>query len=427
MIVDSRCRVLHRVPPQVCERKKHIYDPVVLSLGPYHHGKPRFQQVERLKDEVLGMMLDSKDKDLYLSKIRERIFEIRDFYGGLTINEYDNETLSEMMLRDGCFVLYYMEICSGDEEKDNHIVRSLGLSRVAFMFRDFFMLENQIPLWVVKLFIGSIYNEEDQCEAFLYKFLSEMNFGDDRLTRIPWEEQEPLHLLEAHRTTLIKGESISTTTIEVPSMSHRRTFRFRWGRKKAYQSSLFETVNSQFRSVTDLKAKSIHFGPSSNCLTDIRFNSHPFYGKLQLPIWFVTNNSKVFFSNLIAFEMSPETDTDFAVISYVNFMKSLLEEPKDVKELREKKILFSCLANDEEVVKMFKEMDTYGMDNIGIFQDVKKRIDEHCDSRGKTWKAKLIYTYFRNPWNAIALLAAIFLLCLTFLQTYYTIHPPIQG
>ncbi|KAL6523816.1 hypothetical protein OROHE_016354 [Orobanche hederae] len=430
---EPQCRVLHKVPPQVREQKKHIYDPVVLSLGPYHHGQPQFQHVEKFKGEVLGIMFDSKDKDLLLNKIRSRVDEIRNFYGDSSSpREGDDEALAEIMLRDGCFVLYYMEICSGDEDKDVYISRRLGLSEVAFMFRDFFMLENQIPLWLIELLFTLIYINEEW-EAFLSTFLSHMKFGDERMTNIPWKykEEEPLHLLEAHRTTLVGGESFNSiglvTTTTTTTKTHRRGIHkfFRWGWKKSLcpSTSLFKTVNSQFRSVTDLKGKGIRFGPSSECLRDIKFNSYLFYGKLELPIWFVTNNSKVFFSNLIALEMSPETNTDFSVISYINFMKSLIAEAKDVKELREKDILFSSLANDEEVVTMFKEMDTYGMDNISIFQDVRERIDKHCDSRGKTWKAELIHTYFRSPWTAIALFAATFLLSLTFIQTLYTMNP----
>ncbi|KAK4432081.1 hypothetical protein Salat_0970200 [Sesamum alatum] len=148
-----------------------------------------------------------------------------------------------------------------------------------------------------------------------------------------------------------------------------------------------------------------------------------FVRRLQLPICFVTNNAKVFFSNVIAFEMSPETCTDYSVLSYLSFMKSLIENVKDVKELREKGILFSCLGSDEEVVKVFKEIDTHGMDYLGAFRDVKMRIEEHCNSKAKTWMAELIHTYFRSPWTATSLFATILLLCLTFLQTYYTIHP----
>ncbi|KAK4387757.1 hypothetical protein Sango_2382300 [Sesamum angolense] len=104
-------------------------------------------------------------------------------------------------------------------------------------------------------------------------------------------------------------------------------------------------------------------------------------------------------------------------------MKSLIENPKDVKELRENGILFSRLGSDEEVVELFKEIDTYGLGSRYVFPDVKMRIEEHCNSKAKTWMAELIHTYFRSPWTAVALFAATFLLCLTFLQTFYTIRP----
>ncbi|KAL0346196.1 UNVERIFIED_CONTAM: hypothetical protein Sradi_4450900 [Sesamum radiatum] len=120
---------------------------------------------------------------------------------------------------------------------------------------------------------------------------------------------------------------------------------------------------------------------------------------------------------MIAFEMSPETDTDRDVISYVNFMKSLIETPRDVKALREKGILFSRLGSDEEVVKMFKQIDTFGVEKWDHFLDVKMRIEEHCNSKARTWMAELIHAYFLSPWTAIALFAAVILLSLTSLQT----------
>ncbi|KAL2501964.1 Plant protein of unknown function [Forsythia ovata] len=126
---------------------------------------------------------------------------------------------------------------------------------------------------------------------------------------------------------------------------------------------------------------------------------------------------------MIAYKASPGSDVGFSIICYINFLKSLIVKPEDVKELREKKILFSNLDGDEQVVQVIKEIDTCGIYLATIFDDVKMRIEEHCSNKAKTWIAKLIHTYFRNPWTFIALLAAIFLLYLTFLQTYYTINP----
>ncbi|KAG8373084.1 hypothetical protein BUALT_Bualt12G0133900 [Buddleja alternifolia] len=56
---------------------------------------------------------------------------------------------------------------------------------------------------------------------------------------------------------------------------------------------------------------------------------------------------------------------------------------KDVKELQESGIIFSTLGSDEGVASIFKEIDTYGMDTILVFQDVKMRVEEYCCSKAK--------------------------------------------
>ncbi|KAG6386642.1 hypothetical protein SASPL_151810 [Salvia splendens] len=121
--------------------------------------------------------------------------------------------------------------------------------------------------------------------------------------------------------------------------------------------------------------------------------------------------------------MSQGIKTDFGVVSYFNFMKTLINYVKDVKVLREKGILYSQLANDEEVVEMFQSINTYGFSNTDLFLEVKMRIEEHCNSKANTWMTDLINTNFRSPWAIIALVVATILLCLTFVQTYYTINP----
>ncbi|KAL0456356.1 UNVERIFIED_CONTAM: hypothetical protein Slati_0974800 [Sesamum latifolium] len=143
----------------------------------------------------------------------------------------------------------------------------------------------------------------------------------------------------------------------------------------------------------DLKAKGIRFRPSSKFLKDIRFESYYLHGQLQLPTCHITEDFKHKCSNMIAFEFSPGIYTDFGVTSYVNFMKSLIQSPDDVKELREKGIFTTTLSN-KEVVQMFEEMDTYGLEKRDAFLEVKMRIEKHCSNKAKTWMAELLHTYF---------------------------------
>ncbi|KAH6799742.1 hypothetical protein C2S51_036226 [Perilla frutescens var. frutescens] len=127
----------------------------------------------------------------------------------------------------------------------------------------------------------------------------------------------------------------------------------------------------------------------------------------------------------MALEISPGTPcADMMVTSYLALMKSMIEDSKDVKALLEKGIIVSFVGESEEVVRIFKETDSHGIENIqGVFDVMKMRINDHCNGKAKTWIAELINTNFHSPWTAIALFAAAFLLCLTFLQTYYTINP----
>ncbi|XP_012847054.1 PREDICTED: UPF0481 protein At3g47200-like [Erythranthe guttata] len=400
-VASNRQTILHRVPHHVRENKMHIYDPMVLSIGPYHHGRSSgFQETEQLKEKIVDLTLNSNDKDLFRRKILERIDEVRYFCGGISTHEFDDDALAQMMLRDACCVLHIIKF---DVKEVDLLVLRLGRTTVVSMLRDFLMLENQIPFWIIKLLIDLAIEDGD---TLLCTFLSDSNFADYRLTEVPWKEgEEPLHLIEAHRITLVKEE------IGADSRSQNIDRQNNYSRRVA-----FKIQSSPRHSVTELKTKGIHFSPSSNCLKDIR--------ELCLPILHVTSNSKVFFSNTIAFEMSSESNTDYAVASYITFMKTLIENTEDVSELKKKGILFSTLANDNELVQMFKEID--GLDDYGstALLDVQMKINKHCSIKTNTWMTELIYKYFRSPWTVIALFVATFLVVLTILQTYYTMRPP---
>ncbi|KAL0377210.1 UNVERIFIED_CONTAM: hypothetical protein Scaly_0838600 [Sesamum calycinum] len=115
---------------------------------------------------------------------------------------------------------------------------------------------------------------------------------------------------------------------------------------------------------------------------------------------------------MIAFELSPNNINNNMVTSYINLMKSLIESLEEVKELREKKILFNLLGSDEQVQKMYEKIDTHGADNPLIFGEVKDKIQAHYNNKMKMWIGEFIHTHFRTPWTVIGLVAAISLLAI---------------
>ncbi|XP_022854585.1 UPF0481 protein At3g47200-like [Olea europaea var. sylvestris] len=413
-------RRIHRVPKLVRFNKHNeedYYAPKLVSFGPYYHGLPELGTAEEFKHKVLTMFVSSsgKDKQIFYCQIFKLIDQIRNSYVGVSRDAYDDGALAEMMLLDACFAVYLMKIAVGDEEKIIHFCQHLGLCVIKFAFIDMYLLENQIPLWVIKHLINLIYGEGSM---LLCNFFSSMTLENTRLTRIPGEDKkQPLHILDAYHRLLVEEWDKAGKILVQPVK------KCQWRPLKKENQKELGKFSRQSRSVTDLKAKGIHFKPSSCCLMNISFKSYTFYGQVQLPVWLFTGISKLLFINMIAYEASPESDTGIPIICYVNFLKSLIVKPEDVKELREKKILFSTLVSDEQVVEIIKEIDTCGLDDYYIFDNVTMRIEEHCSNKAKTWIAELIHTNFRNPWTFITLLAAIFLLCLTFLQTYDTLNP----
>ncbi|KAL3838734.1 hypothetical protein ACJIZ3_023325 [Penstemon smallii] len=408
------------------------YDPIIVSLGPYHHGESDLQVAEEYKHKVLEIYVSKSgvNREFFYNKVLNIVDQVRNYYIGVSIS---NEALAEMMLLDSCFVVNLMEINAGMNDNYRHFCYHLGRSAFSLIFQDIFCLENQIPLVLIKLLISLIYRDRDgEGNNLINKFLGITCFGDIQCVtnEDPMVvDYTPLHLLEAYHRVFVKGNirrSASNESTKLPIWG--RCLCLRSTRKKEMNGSATANTNTMsykqqnFRSVMELKSKGIYFRPSPDSM-EPSFTPYACFGVLNLPILVVNHNTKSFLSNIIAYEMSPHSDTQIEVTSYVNFMKMLIDGPTDVKELREKEILFSSLSSDEQVVQVFKDLETFGADNENVFREFKEVFDRHCISKAETWMAELIYTYFRTPWTAIALFAAILLLVLTFVQTYFTLRP----
>ncbi|KAL0413618.1 UNVERIFIED_CONTAM: hypothetical protein Sradi_1563500 [Sesamum radiatum] len=126
---------------------------------------------------------------------------------------------------------------------------------------------------------------------------------------------------------------------------------------------------------------------------------------------------------MIAYELSPSKFTGYVVISYINLMKSLIESKEDVAELRKRKILYTMLGSDEQVLEMFRDINTYGEANPVLFRDVKDKIEAHCNSTMKKCIGEVRYMHFRNPRTAIAWLAAVSLIAIDSASLYYAARP----
>ncbi|XP_034707721.1 uncharacterized protein LOC117930993 [Vitis riparia] len=175
-----------------------FYEPSVISIGPYHHGKPHLHPGEMIKLLCNQKFLNESHIRALYRKIESNIEAVKKCYDWSSRNEYDNEELAWMMLMDGCFLLQFIRRKEDDSKVDmSNVLRN---HQINFVEQDLFLLENQLPFGVLKL----IFDEEAKfhgvstMEETIEKF-----FTPNNGRQLEPEDKEPSHLLDLLRSALL--------------------------------------------------------------------------------------------------------------------------------------------------------------------------------------------------------------------------------
>jgi len=115
---DSSIRhfVISKVPQMIFELDRNAYEPFYLSIGPYHHGNPALQVLEKKKWNYLNYILRlNSDKTLkdYLQLMEGLEKQARNCYPQEVSMESDE--FIKMLLLDGCFLLVALFGIQGTE------------------------------------------------------------------------------------------------------------------------------------------------------------------------------------------------------------------------------------------------------------------------------------------------------------------------
>ncbi|XP_021757508.1 putative UPF0481 protein At3g02645 [Chenopodium quinoa] len=150
---------VYNVPKSLRAFKPNAYSPHIIALGPYHHWREDLYVMERYKllcskRVQKDFMNNLKFEDL-VKKLVKKEHQIRGCY-----NKYldmDGETIAWMMAIDGLFLLEFLHVYvnkSNDLASSSRIsflLNSMG-KKLAYIsiLNDILMLENQIPIFVLK-------------------------------------------------------------------------------------------------------------------------------------------------------------------------------------------------------------------------------------------------------------------------------------
>ncbi|KAI7754329.1 hypothetical protein M8C21_009071 [Ambrosia artemisiifolia] len=380
-------------------RNREFYEPAVVSLGIYHHNRTELAHAEKYKLITLEeFSLSCRKTTGYLyNKVFEVVEEARNCYIDGSTDGYSDEEFTRIMLR------------------------------FANVVRDIFLLENQIPFVVLEVLLKLRF-PTDEGEDLLNRFFNYLNYGEVMIREEKvLENKEPLHLLELYRCYFI---SLKVYVALDPSMGQM------WSKESGVNNYNYVKRNRSLASVMELKAKGIFLKCMSDESSDegIKFLSHCCYGELKLVPRAVSLNTKAIYLNMIAYEMCAHNANDLRVSTYIRVMKSLVIQRDDVKELLKQNILIHGLGRDEDVVKLYDEIELPTV-NLYMFNQLRLEIEKHCKGSMlrrlgymcKSWWAELITMYFSSPWKTVAFLVGSAILVFTFLQTYFTIKSANSG
>ncbi|KAI8011127.1 UPF0481 protein [Camellia lanceoleosa] len=137
--IDARLAQLSPIPSECCifrvhdrlrNEKQNAYEPEVVAIGPYHHGKEKLQPMEEYKLRILRQLLEQRNEtsaERYIVAMQQLEKRARDFYA--EPSSLDSNEFVEMMLLDSCFIL--MLLCTEG-------VTQLGDSNIIILSLEYF-------------------------------------------------------------------------------------------------------------------------------------------------------------------------------------------------------------------------------------------------------------------------------------------------
>ncbi|KAK1326113.1 UPF0481 protein [Acorus calamus] len=470
----ERCSIF-RVPPNLRACDPDAYEPRVVSIGPYHRGDARLQPMEnhkwRTARRLLARCLD--EDNLFrecLRRVKAQEERARSCYSEVIAME-SNEFV-EMMFLDGCFIIGILlreksdavrrrtlnkkdsttmerwkdgEGVNADdewawrewnEEEPERSGSHNSLYLIELVDHDLLKVENQIPFFVIETLYEVLAPHKSNGDgvASVYELaMNLLNKIDPSDYYATIENPEVHHLLHLFYVLLVPDHSRKSFPIRVS--------------KKVLESKVVQKVEdvlrpisramSSFiakdsvgesqrhwnsgwiRSATELREAGVKFVEKERCsFLDVSFRD----GVMEIPVLCIFEHTIVLLRNLIAFEQCYLHTKDH-ITFYAVLMDCLIDTPGDVKVLQKKGILRIGLSSEGEVARFFNRLckEVFYANSQSYLRDLFVDVNRYCDSKTHRWRAVLARDYFNSPWAVVSFVAAVILLVLTFLQTFYSV------
>jgi hypothetical protein len=333
-----------------------------------------------------------------------------------------DDEVAEMMLKDGCFILHRLLKYARRAELERSYDRLTQLfikfdddedwAQVygrcfvwQFVTRDLLLLQNQIPFFVIQELFEELRNEDEHEELLVTGGLTLFrSLRPQMLHRSPIACDDVHHLL--HLFYLSVGLPL--------------TDRQQWQQHHRRSDELLLELPQWIPCAKELEEAGVRFRKRENATSFLEINFSR--GVLEIPQLELNESTGWSLRNLIAFEQTyPDTPRD--VSTYAVFMNCLVNSPEDMRTLELHGILVSHLNNRKVAWQFFSDIIRqlhWSADNYLV--DLMDAVNRYRNSRRHSWRAALARNYFSNPWVTMSVFAALILLTMAVLQTFFTVY-----
>ncbi|XP_077217789.1 UPF0481 protein At3g47200-like [Tasmannia lanceolata] len=408
---------IYIVPQHIYETDEKAYEPKIISIGPYHHGKQCLRTMEEHKWRYLNAIL-SRNMDLslenYLAEIKKMEVRARSCYSE-SINHFESNQFVQMMVLDGCFIVELFlnseakmamkeeEIFLLKKEADEDPIYGTNWM-LLLVAHDMLLLENQLPFFVLQFLFKLVDKSSTPSSLsqlalnFFHNFLPRKNGID------PTDEDRGkiLHLLHLFHSGFLPVKKKALDFL-------------------SYYYYIRPAPPKLIPSATELKAAGVKFKQKKmdmGSFLEVDFRK----GVMEIPHLSIYEFTNSMFRNFIAFEQCfPIYGAHFT--RYTILMDCLINTANDVAILKQNKIVEHMMGSDEEVAILFNRL---GKGVAVDFEDcyfyyLFNDVNQYCKTNWHIWRANLVHRYFRNPCTIMSLVAAILILTLTFTQTFFSV------
>ncbi|KAI3775407.1 hypothetical protein L1987_49983 [Smallanthus sonchifolius] len=435
--IDTPPVSIFEIPKTLKREKVEAYVPRRVGLGPNHHFQPElYHKMEQKKLTAVKRVLKPHQIIDFEQEIVEKVEEIvplvRACYD-LYHDAHDN-MLAWLFAIDGMFLIDQLSAYSSPD--------------FAMEANDLIMLENQIPLIALKeiqkAILGQDGHVQEHCLESKFRFFCKSH-SSFALSKESIDFDGVNHLLDYMYNSIVKNETFIPRKVHFtdpgsdPSESEKdaklelleAVTKFAGVVPGAQPfGQIIEFVKQKFPEITDekkiadeIKVPSVselrktagvefRLSPENEGIRNIKFVQ----GKVKycyLPMIALNTDSEVVLRNLVAYEKLMAKKSfmggyGLELTEYVDFMCGIIDTAKDVKLLREQKIIQGDVS-DEEIVKLFNGIGKSRL-KMSVETELRKTVAQLnmiYESTPRVWFRRMIEKQFRAWARFITFLVSI--------------------